>query len=255
LTIARSDGTIVRSLTRPINPGWIEWSPDGTRLAVIDSSPNTFSIVHLDGSETQNFDLGLEAEQVFWRPDGNELIIRTVSTGPDVETYGLFVVRADGTDPREIDISIPSQIQEPALSPDGTQVMFAIWEGDPIDGGHLYVVNVETGNLRRLVFDGPFESEYFGEWSPDGSRIVFTQGTAQETYQLAVGPAGGGHVVSLGPELPWDAGAQTAFSPDGSKVIARYNNGETWIFDASGGPGEQLDITTTELLNWQRVAP
>jgi hypothetical protein len=47
----------------------------------------------------------------------------------------------------------------------------------------------------------------------------------------------------------------TAFSPDGTKAIARYADGRTWIFDVDGGPGQRLDATTTDLMGWQRLAP
>ena len=126
-------------------------------------------------------------------------------------------------------------------------------DGDAYPGGHLYVVDVDSGENRMLVFDGDIESDYFAEWSPDGSQIVFNQGTAQEKYFVSVAPASGGHATNIGPVMTWDAAALTAFSPDGSQVIARYrNDGSTWIFPATGGPGQRLPATEF-LATWQRL--
>jgi len=153
-----------------------------------------------------------------------ELIFRGVTSGPGVETYGLYIVRADGTGLRAIlpPTEEPEVPQEPALSPDGTRIIYTLRERDAYRGGQLYVVDVDSGDKHVLVFHGSIESDCYAEWSPDGSQIVFNRGTAQEKYYLAVGPVGGGTAVDIGPELPWDAAAATAFSPDGSKVIARY---------------------------------
>jgi Tol biopolymer transport system component len=259
LTIAQADGTIVRSIAGPMEPVWLDWSPDGTRLAVIDSSPVTFSIVSVDGSERHDIDLpGLKADQVFWRPNGEELVVSAVSTGPGAETHGLYLVRADGSEHRPIvpPTSNSEDLQAPALSPDGTQIIYTQWEGDEYPGGHLYVVDVDGGDVRKLFFDWATESDYYAKWSPDGSQIVFNRGRAQDTYYLSVAPAGGGHVVDIGSKLAWGPAAEAAFSPDGSKVIARYSNGETWMFPATGGPGRRLEISTdVSLASWQRIAP
>jgi dipeptidyl aminopeptidase/acylaminoacyl peptidase len=218
-------------------------------------------IGNIDGSPSKVLDLDLSPESISWRPDGKELVFRGLTFAPDGETasVGLYVVRADGTGLREI---LPPTYggseehwQEPALSPDGTKIIYTQWSGDAYPGGHLYVVDVDSGVVRMLEFDGAIQSDYYAEWSPDGSQIVFNRGEAQENYYLAVGPAVGGHAVDIGPVQPWGAAATAVFSPDGSKVIARYSNGSTWMFDAAGGQGERLRINPASPMTWQRLAP
>jgi dipeptidyl aminopeptidase/acylaminoacyl peptidase len=281
LMVANADGTNVRPLGDPVEPllyraitldpnwgvngslfGWVSWSPDGTRTAGIDTTgQGTLVIGHIDGSPSQVLDLDLMPESISWRPNGQELVFRGSTLGPGGETVavGLYIVGADGTGLRPI---LPPTFsdehwQEPALSPDGTKIIYTQWDGDAYPGGHLYVVDVDSGDVRRLVFDGSIESDYYAEWSPDGSQIVFSRGRAQDKYYLAVGPASGGHAVDIGPVMPWADGATATavFSPDGSKVIARFSNGSTWMFDAAGGPGERLRINPPSPMSWQRLAP
>jgi dipeptidyl aminopeptidase/acylaminoacyl peptidase len=254
--LAAADGTVIRALTQPIVAEWADWSPDGTHLVVADSSASTFSIVPIDGSRPQVIDLGLHADRVFWRPGGMDLVFRGTED-PDLGPWGLYLVNADGTGLRPIlpELNRQTLFQEPALSPDGTRVMYSEWTDAGV--AHLYTVSVADGNVVGLIVDGVdggIWSDYFPSFSPDGTSIVFNRGRPQESYHLAVVPAGGGSEVRLGTDRPWEAGAIAAFSPDGSQVIARYDDGSTWIYDPADGSGEPLGVVTTpSLMTWQRV--
>lgn len=257
LLVADVDGSDVRALTNEpfLDLFFADWSPDGTRVAVLDRSQHTMSILSVDGGEKIEIDRpGLKAEEVWWRPDGRELVFRGVA--PNTDFSGLYTVQANGTG---IDDIVPQTFNDgppfAALSPDGERIIFTQWDGDEYPGADLYVVDVDTGEKRLLEFDGDVESDYFAHWSPDGTRIVFNQGTAPDHYYLAVAPAEGGHATRLGAVMQWDAMADTAFSPDGSKVIARYASGGTWIFDVTDGSGRQLLAPIPILPSWQRIAP
>src|SRR5262245_35841409 len=76
LILAKPDGSIVRTLTGNLPDSsidWvdtIDWSPDGSRLAYIDGSRNAFLIIDVDGGPATALDLGMAAEDVRWRPNG-----------------------------------------------------------------------------------------------------------------------------------------------------------------------------------------
>src|SRR5262245_26322267 len=152
LTLAKADGTLVRTLTGGLAESdidWsstLDWSPDGSRLAYIDAR-NTFSIVRVDGSSTHHLDLGMRAEDVRWRPNGSELIFRGVGSAGGADTVGLFVVGAAGTILRVIlpPTSTQEHWQEPSLSPDGNRIIYTRWG---LDGGHLHVVVVDSGDTE-----------------------------------------------------------------------------------------------------------
>lgn len=51
-------------------------------------------------------------------------------------------------------------------------------------------------------------------------------------------------------------GAVGVFSPDGSRVVARYgfDAGATWRLDPTGGRGERVLTGVAEPVSWQRLA-
>jgi hypothetical protein len=65
----------------------------------------------------------------------------------------------------------------------------------------------------------------------------------------------GGDVVDIGPVLPWVPAAAAEFSPDGTQVLARYDEGSRWLLDVTGGTGTQLPASELFLGSWQRIAP
>ena len=252
VVLANADGTVVRVLQAPDSIERGAWSPDSSRLAVVDASGALF-IVNANGSPARRIDLAPAVEDILWRPDAQGLVLRGVPRADGGGLYGLYRVRADGTDLQPIVAPAGSSelYQAPALSPDGTRILFTSWGGA---GGQLWVVDTAGGIPVHVDFDGPEPSDYFAQWSPDGDRIVLHRGEAQVGYHLAVGPATGGSAITIGPEMPWGPAAAIAFSPDGSQVLARYDDGVTWIHDAAGSPGERLAITTPfGVASWQRV--
>ena len=266
--VANPDGTGVRALTEAlVHLNWYAWSPDDGRLAIVADghSGPTIRVIAMDGMSDTTLDLGTVAPPVDfettwlqWRPGGRELVFKGVDPSSGRSTHGLYLVGVDGSRLRPI--TPPSENNEnwqlPALSPDGTQVAWSLWNRDGI--GRIHVVDVDSGKVTMPVFDGVSTGDWGAVWSPDGEQLVFNRLVSGGEEGLVVAPAGGGHVVEVGPRFPaYSGGAGAEFSPDGTSMIAIYHqaSGLVYLLDPAGGPGRSLSILTNLGASWQRLAP
>ncbi len=143
--------------------GRIVYYSDSSLWAVDPSAPSPAStVVRLDlpgsgdADRFASFTLPLD-----WSRDGTKLLFLREDPTDDRFPYDrhLYIVHADGTETQVV----PEPISAAALSPDGTQVVYA---ADRSDG--LYVVDAEGGQPVRI--------SAFGEeptFSPDGTQIAF----------------------------------------------------------------------------------
>jgi WD40 repeat protein len=258
LMAANLDGTHVRPLGPPLpNVDAIEWSPDGTHAAMSSDlgGVGALRVVGLDGTVkvlvVQVPGTPFEAlERIHWRPNGRELIFEAWSNA--LLSFGLYVVGTDGSVPRSILPPATSQANAytgPTLSPDGTRVAYTVGTF----GNAIHVADVDLGQDRRIVFDGTTSFDSAPMWAPDGTKLAFIRSVSNRSHVM-VGPATGGTAAEVGHAFSSDAGVNIAFSPDGTKVLARDNgDATTWILDLAGGPDQPLPNGMTDLATWQRA--
>jgi dipeptidyl aminopeptidase/acylaminoacyl peptidase/CubicO group peptidase (beta-lactamase class C family) len=105
--------------------------------------------------------------------------------------------------------------EQPALSPDGSQIVYVL---STIDAEadrsvqSLWRVGAVTGEPAQLTRG---QSDSAPAWSPDGTRIAFLR-ASDGPAQVWLLPAGGGEAQQL-TTLPLGAGAPV-WSPDGTKI-------------------------------------
>jgi Tol biopolymer transport system component len=152
------------------------WSPDGTSLAVLRSSPDpdTSAIwfVPADGSPPRVLVAGLPGrriEGVSWSPDGSRLGLRTIDVPTDVASVSVVDVatgRPQLTE-RADDPGVP------VWSLDGTRIAY-------VANGRV-VVSASDGSdrtvLPQIVLDVPAYARAV-TWAPDGTRLLVTVGDA-----------------------------------------------------------------------------
>jgi len=86
----------------------------------------------------------------------------------------IYLMEADGTGVQQL-TNEPGRDYEPDGSPGGKSVLFASQRQDG-DNSHLYVMGIDGSDVRQLTFGGVApdrQLDDYGEWSPDGDRIVF----------------------------------------------------------------------------------
>jgi serine/threonine protein kinase len=141
-------------------------------------------------------------------PDPEPPRLRTLTwsgrdTSPAVSPDGkliAFVSARDGTrriwlkqlaDGTEAPVTAGPDDSAPRFSPDGSALLFT---RSTSGASALYRVGVVGGDPRRLIDDG-----FDGDWSPDGSRIVFIRDRDARVRQstLCIAPVDGGAVREL----------------------------------------------------------
>ena len=193
--VMRDDGTDVRQLTSDsMEERYPSWSPDGKKILYQSQResavrgpgffrPTDLFVLHLDGSRvfnltatpTQNESRGA------WSPDGKTIAYtRRDSTGTQI-----FLVNADGTNPRPLRPRDPNFVDEaPVWSPDGKRIAFSAGNVNHPPFSETYVilsVNVDGSDPRILTGLG-YNSNRYPSWSPDGSRIVYTTDFTEESW-------------------------------------------------------------------------
>ncbi len=113
-------------------------------------------------------------------PDGQRFVIAGVNRGQPIVT---IIDPDDGDRLQEWRFPELGEIFAPAWSPDGRSIAFAAQVDGFLD---LYVLDVETGQLRRLTNDA--YADFQPSWSPDGRELAFV--TDRFTTDLSLLTAG-----------------------------------------------------------------
>ncbi|MBW8812773.1 MAG: S9 family peptidase [Caulobacterales bacterium] len=245
------------------------WSPDGTRLAYVAAGPSGAQLYVrwvATGRSAKVASLEQAPNDIAWSPDGKTLAFTMLIADPgkplapplpkpdgakwaeplrviDRVTYRadgegliklgyhhIFVVSADGGQPRQLTFGKFDDAGPIAFSHDGKGVLFstnrsANWERDP-EEAELYRVDVADGALARLTNRvGP---DFAPAVSPDGSKIAYVgfdnaRHRGYENQRLYVMDADGrnGRVLTGGLDR---SVAAPVWAADGKGVYVTYED-------------------------------
>jgi hypothetical protein len=233
----RLDGTDQRKLTDPDWPVYDhspDWSPDGRWVVAMrqlaePNSPTSMEIRITAADGTHSEVVGHGTYPV-WSPDG-----RTVAwTSTDPAALGVVLLPVDITgdalvsDPsgRRV-LSTPTYAQTPAWSP--LSQSLAVWLPEDFEGSRsdLWLVDVSTGELRRLT-SGLRRDHYMRPaWHPAGQQLAViaqeagSTGPAHEVWMVS---ADGSQQSRLMPDA--DVGAQewVSWAPHGLSLAVQAHD-------------------------------
>ena len=138
--------------------GTIAWSPDGTRIAVLENYGGEHAIILMNPDGSGAVRIPFIASSVAWSPDGKRLAVGFGSDS-DERDYEVYVMNADGSDQTDL-TNNPAKDDHPVWSPDGKQIAF---NSDRDGNQDVYVMNADGSNPTNLTNSPGFD--YSPAWS------------------------------------------------------------------------------------------
>lgn len=153
-----------------------------------------------------------------WSPDGANLAIK----GRPYYSNGFYVINVSNGEVRHLLKESTMAIIGPlSWSPDGTKILFSVWEHTRRE---LFVINRDGSDLLRLSEPlNEWEGYESPVWSPDGSKIAFIFSKPDED-DLYVMNADGTNLTRL-TDSPERQYAYLQWSPDGKMLVFQVNHG------------------------------
>ena len=194
------------------------WSPDGRRIVLISSRHGGMKVHILEASDASN---GSDMRQITsgdaeddspaWSPDGRKIAFVSVRAG----VSHIFVMNPDGTDVRQVTSGAGQNIH-PMWSPDSSRILFNTThfaEAEPAN-------DKTSADTNRVIGEKTDDYMDLATIRPDGTDL------RRITH-------GGGYTYA-------------SFSPDGTSILHRRQQGETsqiFLMNADGSDDHNLSGT------------
>ena len=153
----------------------------GNHIAYANPNTGAIHVVDLSGRHRARLtplDVDREASTPEWSPNGTQI---AYTSSFDMDAYGdLWVMRADGSHKhRVLRGGYLRSLLDLGWAPGGGRIAVALhdYDGTFTDLGVLYL---KTGRLVRLHALSKVWTPYDVDWSPDGTRLIFSAARASD---------------------------------------------------------------------------
>jgi TolB protein len=216
--IMRPDGSGLTRLTHgPQRDSASALSPDGSRVAFARQDPDTLSsdlyVVDVDGENLVRVPVeGTDDLAPQWSTDGTHLVFERNPEGSTVVEETLWTINLSSGVLHQITGGPPMRDSFadfwPSWSPSGA-IVFDRWSRPPGRSNSQCLASISSHRVTCPLRNGWYENP---RWSPDGSRIVFSN-TVDGNADLYVMDADGTHIQRLTDQSAEDR--YPTWSPDG----------------------------------------
>jgi TolB protein len=234
-----------------------DWSPDGKSVVYVSYQKDAMELwlLELPSGKTQQLTSGGAVNvEPRWSPDGKQIVF--VSTAynkrfhifrADVNGGGLQnVVRLTGETksdlPRYYYSAFDTEIN-PVWTRDGKEILFVSNRGHIHGTGGFWRMKAVPGAEAREIHYEETNWKARPDFSPDGSRMIYSSYLGREWHQLWVMPAKGGDAFPVS----YGDGDETSvrWSPDGKQLVFisnRTGNTDLWLKSIPGSGQRRLEI-------------
>jgi Tol biopolymer transport system component len=258
--VVEPDGTGIAKLIDLPPIRHMAWSPDGSKIAF--GVPGGISVMNADGT-------GLESvtecgppkcdgdASPDWSPNGTSIAFVRFDGFRD----GLWVVNADGSDPRPLQTGFVS-MNALAWSPDGREIAVVgfFGPGPTVGDDQIYLLSAETGELLGSVYGGQGRVIGSVAWSPSGGQLAFdssgSDGSPEGAGIYIIGADGSGLTILTSCDISppvvcnvsypeWSPdGTAIAFTRGGSELGSDGVIGDLFVIDLASGEVRPLTSGT-----------
>jgi TolB protein len=240
-----------------------DWSPDGKSIVYVSYQKDAMELWLLDlgsGKSQRLTSGGAVNVEPRWSPNGKRIVFVSTAYNKRFHIFRADVndgnlentVRLTGETKSELPryyYSVFDTEISPVWTRDGKEILFVSNRGHIHGTGGFWKMRAEPGAEATEIHYEETNWKARPDFSPDGSRMVYSSYLGRQWHNLWVMPANGGDAfpISYG---DWDE-TNVRWSPNGEKLALisnRNGNTELWLQNISGGNQRELQVEHRQYL-------